>query len=479
MIKKILSSNIIHFVVTRYLGYGIQFLNTLLLAKYLGAYYLGVYGFLTLFLQYLSYGNFGVHYALNFYLSTKKSKELTGLIYSNTIILSGLFSLLIFGAFFFMKFFDIQIFSKYSFDTFYIFIGLIAILQFTNQLFINIYRTYGILWQINFYQLIIPILQIAGFIFFQEEQLLIFIISMTLIGNLIASIVFLIGNPLKFRFKVSSKVIQSIFSKGVNLLIYNISFYLIMLSGRTLVGIFYSVEDMGQYSFGNNLSNAVIMVMGSLSFLFFSKMINKLTSLNSNHDIIQFIEKSRKLYMNLTLIISMLFFIMVPFLVSLLPQYGEAFKIFKILLIAQIIISNSFGYTTLLIAKKKEFSLTEAAIITTVINLLLGGGVLLFDLSIEYIAFATFLSAIYYNIKSVIEGNRITEQFRNIRDLLSYIFPIDLFIILLLMVFSILFDNVLISVFGLLIYTYWNFQELKKISKYGFEKILNKNSLNL
>src|SRR5690554_769557 len=65
ILKKILSNKVLQYVFSRYFVYFIQFLNSLFIAIYLGPFYLGVWGFINLTVQYFAQINFGVAQAFN------------------------------------------------------------------------------------------------------------------------------------------------------------------------------------------------------------------------------------------------------------------------------------------------------------------------------------------------------------------------------------------------------------------------------
>ena len=60
------------FTLSRYLIFILQLGRGFLLARFLGPFYFGIFGFLLLIQQYLVNTNFGVNHALNVKLSTKE-----------------------------------------------------------------------------------------------------------------------------------------------------------------------------------------------------------------------------------------------------------------------------------------------------------------------------------------------------------------------------------------------------------------------
>src|SRR5690606_7205562 len=91
--------------------------------------------------------------------------------------------------------------------------------------------------------------------------------------------------------------------RGLFLLIYNLSFYFIIIAARSIVSYFYSVEDFALFDFANSLTNAITMFLGSISFLFYPKMLNKFSHNSSSSTTIHLIEKVRKIYLTIAFLI--------------------------------------------------------------------------------------------------------------------------------------------------------------------------------
>lgn len=63
------------FLFTRYITYGLQLVNSILLAIVLGPFYLGIWGFITLMIQYFNQFNFGIAHYFNVVASIKKGDK--------------------------------------------------------------------------------------------------------------------------------------------------------------------------------------------------------------------------------------------------------------------------------------------------------------------------------------------------------------------------------------------------------------------
>ena len=60
---------------TRYFSYGLNILRGLIIARLLGPYYFGVWGLITLALQYLSFTSLGLENSITVVLSTDRGKS--------------------------------------------------------------------------------------------------------------------------------------------------------------------------------------------------------------------------------------------------------------------------------------------------------------------------------------------------------------------------------------------------------------------
>ena len=72
----------------------------------------------------------------------------------------------------------------------------------------------------------------------------------------------------------------AILKKGLLLFLYNTCFYFIIISVRTIISGNYEVEEFGLFSFSFTLAHAVMLLLESLMFVIFPKMIGKMTGDN-------------------------------------------------------------------------------------------------------------------------------------------------------------------------------------------------------
>ena len=75
LFKKIFSNKIFIYLGSRYVTYGLQFFVSLIIASRLGPYYMGIYGFISLLLNYVGQFNLGIPHSLNVLLVHHKGED--------------------------------------------------------------------------------------------------------------------------------------------------------------------------------------------------------------------------------------------------------------------------------------------------------------------------------------------------------------------------------------------------------------------
>ena len=127
------------YIIAKYFAYGLRFITVLFIAKNLGVYYFGIYGFVALVLQYLSYATFGTNYSFNVIISTDKkpNNEKAKIILNNALNFNVFVSILLLLLFLLASYFGIgNYLQKYLFTDYYLILISIAIIQNFNLIFI-------------------------------------------------------------------------------------------------------------------------------------------------------------------------------------------------------------------------------------------------------------------------------------------------------------------------------------------------------
>jgi len=478
----LLKSKVFIFLINRYLTYFLQFVKTISIAAVLGPYYFGIWGFITLILQYLSYSNLGLQYSLNVFISTseKGDSKKDSIIFSSSMIITAFigFLLLILGVIPFI--FDFKIFPKYSFSNYVLLVVIIAILRNFNQLFINLYRSYGYLYKISISQFLLQAALLPFVFIFKGENLLNVLLWVSIVVYIFSLSLFAYNAPVKFRIQIEWSKIILILKRGFNLLIYNASFYLITISSRTIISSDYEVQEMGYYSFANNLAYATLMALGTIAWVLFPKILYKLRSNVSNHAARNLISQLSSLYITINFLFVFTTITFFPLLIQFLEKYKDITPTFVFLILAQGILAYCFGYSDLAIARKHETKLTVIGFITIIINVLVAlfySRILHLDYS--YIAFGALLSVSFYVIMLLKISYNILGDKKNIIKIINEVFSLKI----LLPFFIVLVGNFTIynnyfNITGLLLFLVLNFSELLKVIDRGKIIFTNPNIIN-
>lgn len=467
---KILKNKIIVFIISRYLSYFIQFLNSLIIAYFLGPYYLGIWGFLSLILQYLCFGNFGIDNALNVTLSTgdildsKKQSEIV----SNALITTLLTSLTLIciGSFLYVN--EVHFFEKYLFSKYMFIIIIISCLNYFNVLFINIFRTYSIFNPISIFQLIVQVLQLPICFLLSNDETISGLLFMILSAHIISFVIFMKNLPLKLSMKIDFNIIGNLYKRGVSLLFYNVTFYLLMLSTRSVVGYFYSVETMGLFTFSSNIATALIVGLSSLEFIFFPKMLNRLSSDTTTDKSMTTFYEIRYIFMTCVILVVILGLIGYPLLLVYFKKFDDTINVFSFLVICQIILSSGFGFSAVIIARGKELFLVLHGLIALFLNLsfsLIGN--LLFKLDYSYMALFLIISFIYYEAMVIMKGRELLHIKVSFYSVIGDVFPRKSIAPLVFIIVSVITHQFIIFyTLALISFFIFNFRSFNLIKKY-------------
>jgi Membrane protein involved in the export of O-antigen and teichoic acid len=407
-IKTIISNKVFIYLITRYMTYFIQFLVSIMIAVKLGPYYFGIWGFILLLLNYFYVTNFGIANSLNILLVQSKNDQVRTKNYVSTslcLIFAICFLVILLAIYY--KVFGVSLFDKYSIGVFFYFVCIIAILVYINNLLMTIYRVRNSLFEIAFYQSIVPILTLITLFCSKDRTLLYFLIAVYIIGNIISLILFIVRGKIPSGGKFKCIYAKKIVTKGMFLFIYNFCFYLILISTRTAVSSFYSVEEFGYFTFAYLLANSILLLTDALSFIIFPKMIDKLGSTDSAE-----IEKTilflRNNYISLVHGLIYLALILFPFLFYFIPKYSLALPALYYITLTILLYSNSFGYNAFLMAQNRERTIAKISFSSLSINIILIlCFVYIFHIEYTYVIIATMVSYFVYSILCTLKGEEL------------------------------------------------------------------------
>lgn len=438
-IIKLISNKVVLYLTFRYFTYFAQFITSLIIAVKLGPYFFGIWGFLLLLINYFKIANFGIANATNVLIVQYKEKDdIVKHIVSSSFFNVGALSLLVTFIAIYYYYFGIPFFDKYDVGNLFYLVCIIAILAHFNGLLMNIYRLKNRLFEVAFQQSAIPILIFAICFFFEGETLLYNLLLIYLIGNILALGLFLFQRKIPLGGKFSLKYSKMLFQKGFYLFLYNICFYLIIVSTKTIISIYYSVEDFGFFTFSYSLANSVLLFLQAMAFIVFPKIIDKLKS-NDSQKIQKFIKEIRQSYVSLGFGLGFLALIVMPFFLMLIPNYQEALTVIQLSILTVILYTNSFGYSTFLMAQNKEKTIAKVSFFSLSFNVVLALFLVnLSSVSYEYVILATTFTYFLYTFLCVYYGklqlNLKDSFYKNFNDCfqLSLLIPYLIAIIVVL-----------------------------------------------
>ena len=469
------------FVFSRYSTYLIHFINSLFIAVYLGPYYLGIWGFITLIIQYMNQLNFGITHSVTTIISIHKSKEfyVQKIIGSSLIMLVGL-SLIFVLLFITNELMNLNLGSKYNFSTYAPIVLLIGVLGCFNDLFSSISRVYGRLFEIAFLQTALPVFMSLAIFFFKNDELLWALVGANFLAFLISLILFAVKSPIKIKPIFSFRLVKIIQIKGWHLFVFNTSFFFIVISTRSLVSGFYSVEEFGYFTFAFSLANVINLLFQSFSYLIQPKILNRFANA-SNEKNIEILDKLRDAYIttsHLLIHIAILFF---PLFLTFFPKYDIASDAFKLISLTILSYTSSFGYSGLIVAKGFEKKLGYFSFFALILNIILAFILIkVFHVSFTYVIVATMLTYLIYVYMLGKMGRKMLNLDVSVLAIINDLYPMRLLAPYLLSLGLILSSapDVYFSI-SLLLFLSINYKILLKLKNTLKSVILNPNFINI
>jgi O-antigen/teichoic acid export membrane protein len=369
MDKKKFGKNEITFTVLRYFVFGLQTIRGFVLAYYLGPYFLGIYGYLMLYQQYLSYSNLGFNYSVNSELAIIKEdigeqKKIINSAFTGVFLIAVIIGIIaVIGYFLKIALFPVDKSYQYI-----IVLAPLSMLINFQQIFVNIFRIQKKLTPIIIGEFLLSIGLLTTIFFFKDVQLINAIFYIWVF--LLLVIIFI------YRYIYNSKIfydtsrIKLLLKSGLPLLIYAFSYYLMNLLVRSLIGAFYPVEIMGYFSFANNITTAIMLGLDTITWLIFPSIIAKLSDISlGTEDLKKYLVSFTNKLIILVLLITTFSILALPILFLVLPKYKPIESSLIILLINQIIFNSGFAFISLCIARKMQIKIA----IISLLSVLIGG----------------------------------------------------------------------------------------------------------
>ena len=429
-IKLFLTNKILIYLASRYISYGVQFFVSLIIAAKMGPYFFGIYGFITLILNYCAVISFGIPASLNVLLVHHKTQENTcGNYIGNALLFYTIQSLLLFVLYLVLVISDIEIDNNYPIKEYYLLIAIIASLNYFNSIFINVLRIKNKVNQLSVVQSLNVLLNVIVVCIVKGENLIIALLLCNLISGIASVIVTKLCDALPPLKKILIKItfLKEILGKGMYLFFCNSCFAFILISIRSLISANYKVEEFGAFTFSFSIANSVMLLLEALMTIIFPKLVD-LLSFNDNKIVENTLEKLRGTYISsahLLIYVAMLFF---PILLNFMPKYSNALTSMNLIALAVLMNTNSSGYSTLLISKNKERTSAVLSMTALIINIILGYSLIsFFYVGFSYVILAALFTYIYFSFMVVVEGRKCLCKSSMVSTFKSF-FPIRLFI---------------------------------------------------
>lgn len=428
-ITNILKNKVFFYLSSRYLTYGLQFVTSLIIAAKLGPYYFGIWGFLLLLLQYFQQCHFGIYNSFSvLYVQHRDNPNQCKTYVLNALLLETYLAILVIIILCVYLINGGELFKKYDADKYFIWVCVIAILQYFQSLIVNIFRVKNLLNYVTVCQSIIVILNFICIFFFEGELLINILLAGYIIGNLLALVLAWTSGVLNIKGADVSRVYQGeIIKKGFLLFLYNTSFYFIIISIRTIISSNYTVEEFGQFTFSFSLAHAVLLLLEAIVFVVFPKVIGKLSS-NNDEDVSRAIAQYRTIYTTSAhgLIYSAIIFF--PVLISFFPKYNGALNSMYMIALTVLINTCGCGYSDLLIARNKERILSIVSIVALVLNCIIALFLVkILAVDFSYVILASMISYMVLCYMVVSIGQKILND-GGVKKVMAILFPLRLYI---------------------------------------------------
>jgi O-antigen/teichoic acid export membrane protein len=360
------SSSALLFTACRYLVYALLFARGMLAAKFLGPHLLGIFGFLTLMMQYAAYSSLGIQYAVNVKLSITPESENSPVI-SNALSLTALIGLLTLAVGVAIQAFHLHVFDKYSFQQYAIIVAAITATTVLQQVFTNIYRAYNQLSKIAIAEMLNAVLLLILTISYRGEALIKAVLVGLCVSAVLANIVFLYRAPFKISLGLDRARALNLLAVGIPLLIYNISFYLIMMAAQSVISIYYSIEAMGYYTLSSSIANAVLLGFNSIAWIAYPGILARTHAGISDVGATRTTDRANVVFGTGVFLVVFMAILFMPILFHVLPAYQRASGTVVILLLSQAVIATCMGYNCLAIARNKELQVAGISMFSVIV----------------------------------------------------------------------------------------------------------------
>ena len=426
-------------------------------------------------ISYIQYLSLGLYISVATILAIKKSKKsICEKVWNTSFSLNLLLSLILIMGNFLVLFINDEIAIKYQYSKYGFYIIAIGLLVNMNLLFIGLYRMNGKFRKINFNQLLAPLFTILIIIIFGKQLSLDFLFTSIIIAHLISFLFFFYKSPIKTRISINLKIAKIVILRGINLMAYNLSFQLITLSATTIVSIFYLTEQMGYFYLSITISNAVKLITGSAMFVIYPKLLNKLAGKDNTIKKL-ILDRFHKIYVFSIDFITILVFSIIPVFDLYFTKYQPISSSLKILIISQLILNSSIGFSTLLIAEKEEGKMTKFGFFSITIVLIMSLFIYFSGGSYSLMSFSVLFGMTVYTMLILFQGLKKIKESISFGNLIKYFSPYKILFIIIIILSFIIHDNLYSPIIVIILYILFSINKIIMLFKLIPSLILDNN----
>ena len=456
----------------RYLIYLLRIARGILAAKLLGPYYFGTYAFLLLVLQYLSYTNLGVQYSLNLRISTSDHKNrqfvretVNSALFVTTAVFGFLFALGLS-----IELTNTPLFEKYLFSKYALAILTIAGLYHFQQVFSNVYRLSGNLRVVAFVELINVVLPFTVLFLFEGSSLIGALVVSTLLAAAIGFVLFIYSSPVALSLEAQTPIVKDLLIVGIQVLAYNVSYFLFVLAGWTIVGSFYPVEAMGLYSLATSITIATMLGFDALTWTFYPKILSHLREGVDDRKAGEFLRTITEVYGSAVFLVVFCGILIMPVVLLFLHEYQPVRPTLSMLLLSQGVLAAGFGCTSLALARKRQMHIALLSILSMLLVVVGGFAAIYFNLGFFWVAAATLVGSLGFTIAQARFAQQLLSRLDRGLSLVSDVLPPATLLSLAFFASAAVFDQYFVlNALGIGVFLTFNWRKLLRGGKLVLE----------
>ncbi len=318
-----------------------------------------------------------------------------------------------------------------------IYIFLIAIFQQFKMFFINYFRLVDNFTKIN----IIELINNAGtflliMLFIKDYKINAVLYSMIICGFI--TLIYGIINCEKLKININYNILKDLIYVGIPLLIYNLGFYILTTVDRIMILKYLNYEELGYYTFSNQIVSATLVFITSILFLYYPKAI-KILNINENFNVkkvynsIENYTKYVELLGVLLCIVGVIF--IKPFVNIVVPNYEASINIYRVLVLGAIASQVSYFANVFIVSNKKQMYLIFLQFLTIILSIILNYIFLKLGFKVMGVSIATMITNIIYSAMQYLIFLKILNQRKGYFNImLKTYYKFILFVIILLII---------------------------------------------